>query len=381
MSRIAAVDAFCLERPADALSPRAEHCFLLRLVTEDGLTGWGEGHGSPYVMRAAIEAPVTHASAQGLAHLLLGAEAGDIPALRHRLDRGTQWIGRDGAVAQAIAAAELALWDLAGQRAGQPVAKLLADAPARDVRAYASGKVAATPAATHARLAAERAAGFDAFKIGWPPFGADADADCAYLDAARDAIGARDLMLDAAQAWDAATAAERARRFAAYRLGWIEEPLDRDDLAGQAALRAQRLTPIAAGEGECGLPGLKRLLDHGCVDVLQPDVTRCGLLAALQAARLAQAEGLAVASHSFTTALNVTAHLHLLAALPGALLLEWPVRPLLIWNELFPGAPRVTGGRVAVPDAPGWGLAPDPIALRRWALAEGSARQPGWGGR
>ncbi len=367
-SRVEAVDAYFLERPPDALSTRAEHCFLLRLTTEDGRVGWGEGHGSPYLMRAAVMAPVTHVSAQGLTHILRGADTADVPALRRRLDRGTQWIGRDGAVAQAIAAAELALWDLAGQRTGLPVAQLLSTSPSREVRVYASGKVAATPEATHERLVEDRRAGFDAFKIGWPPFGADQDQDLAFLEAARDAVGSLDLMVDAAQAWDGDTAAARMRRFAPYRLRWIEEPLDRDDLEGQAKLRSAGLVPIAAGEGECGLRGLRALVEQCCVAVLQPDVTRCGLIAAREAARLAHLAGLHVASHSFTTALNVVAHAHLLATLPGEPLVEWPTRQLAIWAELFPNAARPRDGRLEVSERPGWGLIPDPGALLRWEV-------------
>ena len=373
MSRIEAVDAFFLERPADALNPRAEHCFLLRLVTEDGLIGWGEGHGSPFIMRAAVHAPVTHVSAQGLVHILRGADAADIPALRGALDRGTQWIGRDGAVAQAIAAAELALWDLAGRRAGVPVARLLAPHPARQVRAYASGKVGATPELTHARLATEAALGFDAFKIGWPPFGRDEHGDIRFLEAARDAVGPMALMVDAAQAWQPATATARLERFARFRLGWVEEPLDRDDLAGQAALRRLGITPIAAGEGECGLRGLAALITGGCVDVLQPDATRCGLLAAAEAMRRARDAGLHVASHSFTTALNVTAHLHLLAAVGGDGMAEWPRHQLEVWAGLFPDAPACVAGRATLPEGPGWGLSPDPGTLQRLCVAAENA--------
>ena len=368
MSRIETVDACFLERPADTPNDRAEHCFLLRLRTEDGRIGWGEGHGSPYILRAAVNAPVTHVSAQGLVHLLHGADSTDIPALRRRLDAGTQWIGRDGAVAQAIAAAELALWDLAGHRAGLPVAAMLTPHPARDVRCYASGKVAATPQATFDRVAAERRAGFDAFKIGWPPFGASEAGDMAYLAAAREAAGPHDLMVDAAQAWDEPAALARTRRFEPFGLRWMEEPLHRDDLPGQARLRAASRTPIAAGEGECSSRGLIALLEQSCVDVLQPDVTRCGLLAARTAALQARAAGLDVASHSFTTGLNVMAHLHLLASLPGAPLLEWPTRQLSLWAELFPETPAPVGGRLALPDAPGWGVAPDPDVLRRWQV-------------
>ncbi len=366
MSRIEAVDAFFLERPADAANPRAEHCFLVRLTTENGQVGWGEGHGSPAVMVAAVRAPITHASAQGLVHILRGADATDIPGLRHRLDRGTQWIGRDGAVAQAIAAVELALWDLAGKRAGLPVARLLSPQPAWRVRAYASGKVGPTPGATQARLVAEAASGFEAFKIGWPPFGADEAGDLAFLEAARDAVGTRALMVDAAQAWTLDTAVARLERFARFRLGWVEEPLDRDALTDQAALRRLGLVPVAAGEGECGLRGLTALIEGGCVDVLQPDATRCGLLAASEAMRRARQAGLRVASHSFTTALNVTAHVHLLAAQGGeAGLLEWPVRQLGLWAALFPQAPRCEAGWVAVPEGPGWGVSPDAGTLGR----------------
>ena len=133
-----------------------------------------------------------------------------------------------------------------------------------------------TPDRTHARLRAEVEAGFDAFKIGWPPFGTAEDGDCAFLAAARDAVGDRTLLVDAAQAWDLPTATRRLQAFARFQLGWVEEPLDRDDLRGQAALRAGGPVPIAAGEGECGLRGLMALLDGGCVDVLQPDATRAG---------------------------------------------------------------------------------------------------------
>jgi L-rhamnonate dehydratase len=146
----------------------------------------------------------------------------------------------------------------------------------------------------------------------------------------------------------------------------VEEPLDRDDLAGQAALRTGSPVPIAAGEGECGLRGLMALLDSECVDVLQPDATRCGLLAGHAAGRAALGRGLGVASHSFTTGLNVAVHLHLLAALSAPdTFLEWPVGQLLLWAELFPEAPLCEGGRVAVPDTPGWGLQPNLGVLQR----------------
>ncbi|WP_376099153.1 mandelate racemase/muconate lactonizing enzyme family protein [Roseomonas sp. CCTCC AB2023176] len=370
MSRITAVEPHPLRLAPQVPGGRREECFLLRIVTEDGTEGWGEAHGSPWLTRAAIEAPHTHATAQGLRHILLGQAVDDVARLRRLMERGTQWIGRDGVVMQAIAAAELALWDIAARRAGLPVAQLLgARLVGADPRAalpcYASAKVPPTPEETHVRVAAERAAGFTAHKIGWPPFGASLQGDLAFLEAARDAAapGAL-LMVDAAQAFDEPTALARARVFRRFDLAWIEEPLPRDDLAALARLRAASPVPIAAGEGECSAAGLSRVVP--AVDILQPDVTRCGILAALDAAPQAPR----LCSHSYTTLLNVVAHAHALAALPNAWLLEWPTKGVADWAELFPDAPLVEDGHLAVPQGPGWGLRPDPAALRRHRMPD-----------
>ena len=362
MTRIAAVEPHPLRLPAATPLGREEECFLLRIVTEDGTEGWGEAHGSPWLARAVVEAPVTHVTAQGLRHILLGQPVDDVAALRRRMEKGTQWIGRDGVVMLAIAAAELALWDIAGKRADLPVARLLSDAPRGVLPCYASAKVAPTPEGTAARIAAERAAGFTAHKIGWPPFGAALEGDLAFLEAARSAAPGALLMVDAAQAFDEASALGRVAAFERFELAWLEEPLDRDDLAGQARLRAASPLPIAAGEGECSLAGLRRVAP--LVDVLQPDVTRCGVLAAMAAAPLVAR----VCSHSFTTLLNVVAHAHALAAMPNGWMLEWPVKGLADWAVLFPGAPLAHDGQFTVPDAPGWGLRPDPAALDRYRM-------------
>jgi L-rhamnonate dehydratase len=371
-TRIEAVDGFHLTRPGAGAGGRDEHVFLLRIVTEDGLEGWGEAHGHPAIARAVVEAPILHPAAGGLRALLIGQPADNIEALAHRLYRGTFWIGRDGVVMQAIAACELALIDLMGQRARLPVAVMFGGKAGASLPYYASGKVDSTPdkTAAHLRAAGEQG-GARAFKIGWPPFGASPESDLAYLEAARGAIGpdAR-LMVDAAQAFTPEQALSRARAFARFGLSWIEEPLDRDDLAGQAWLTANSPVPIAAGEGECSLRGLTALIDGGCVNILQPDLTRCGWQAARAAAALAATRGIKVASHSFTTELNVMMHAHLLATLPNADLLEWPTQPIAVWQGLFTRGSSLTrkDGALVLPDAPGWGLAPDPAAVARWSV-------------
>ncbi|MBB2173584.1 mandelate racemase/muconate lactonizing enzyme family protein [Gluconacetobacter asukensis] len=341
---------------------RNEECFLLRIVTEDGREGWGEAHGSPYLSRAVVDAPLTHVTCQGLRSILLGQDTTDIPALRRRMEKGTQWIGRDGVVMQTIAAAELALWDLAGQRADLPVSRLLARDARDSMPCYASDKVAATPELTARRIMAERKLGFRAHKLGWPPFGQSEAGDVAFLEAARDVAPDATLMVDAAQAFDEQTALSRARAFARFDLGWIEEPLDRDDLLGQARLKVASPVPIASGEGECGLPGLMRIAP--LVDILQADITRCGILAARDAACHVPR----VCSHSFTTPLNVVMHTHWLAATPNSWFVEWPVSKFAIWEAYFTDVTAHRHGVVTLPDIPGWGIRPDLTALSEFLI-------------
>ncbi|GBR68637.1 mandelate racemase/muconate lactonizing enzyme family protein [Gluconobacter kanchanaburiensis] len=367
MSRIESVEGLAFRLPA-ALTGQArdEECFLLRIVTEDGLTGWGEAHGSPYLSRAVVNAPKTHVTAQGLRGILSGADAKDIRALRRRMEKETQWIGRDGVVMQAIAAAELALWDLAGQRAGLPVSRLLSPEARSSIACYASDKVAATPERTALRIRAEREAGFRAHKLGWPPFGASEESDVAFLEAARTVAPDATLMVDAAQAYTLDEAISRAKAFKPFRLAWIEEPLDRDDLEGQKTLRARSVVPIASGEGECSLIGLRRIAP--LVDILQPDITRCGLIAACDIAPQVPE----VCSHSFTTPLNIAMHAHWLAAMPNALFLEWPMSKAALWSPYFLGALAPEDGQVGLPQTPGWGIRPDLDALAPFIMpAEG----------
>lgn len=354
MSRIEAVAAYAIRLPLHLSNGlRTEECFLLRIITEDGLEGWGEAHGSPYLSRAVVNAPVTHVTAQGLRGLLVGQDSTDVTGLRRRMEQGTQWIGRDGVVMQAIAAAELALWDLVGRRASVPTAHLFSQTVRAQMPCYASDKVAATPELTAQRIVREQAAGFGAHKIGWPPFGKSEEGDIRFLEAVRAVAPDSTIMVDAAQAFDEETAKARVLAFRRFDLAWIEEPMERDDLAGQERLKAMSPVPIASGEGECGLPGLMRVVPF--IDVLQADITRCGILAAREAARHVPR----VCSHSFTTPLNVAMHAHWLAATPNSWLVEWPISKIGIWDPFFTGDTQPQYGMLQLPDQPGWGVVPD----------------------
>lgn len=373
--RIAGVEAFALERdaPQDLASGREELC-LIRVVTECGRSGWGEAHSSASVVRAVIDAPKINPRAQGLAVLLKGEVIDDPRRLWRLMYDGTSWFGRDGAALHAMAGVDLALWDLLAQEKGAPIWRCLRgvsdyDQPAMPMPAYASGKAASTPRATAERLKFDLLAGFRDVKIGGAPFGEDLENDLACLEVARAVIGYRArLMVDVAQIWDPETTLARAQAFRPFELAWIEEPLDRDDLEGQARLTGSRV-PIAAGKAEATLPAFERLLNTEGVDVLHVNVSRTGFTMGVAVALEASRRGVLVATHSQTAAFNLQASLHFLNAIPNALTLEYPRLQLAIWGDLAAPPGLNAAGLVPPPAAPGLGLVPNQAVMRHFEMA------------
>ena len=177
-------------------------------------------------------------------------------------------------------------------------------------------------------------------------------------------------MLDVGLIWDAKTTLQRARLFEPYRLAWIEEPLPPDDLAGYARIAAGTDTKIAAGEEECTLAGFTRLLDQGQIDVVQVDLTRCGLTQAMKIAALAEQRGRPVINHNFTTDINVAASLHFLASVPNAFIMEYCVEPSEISRSLARNPIAIVDGHAAVPEEPGLGVEPDPAIIEKYLVRD-----------
>ncbi|MDH3771486.1 MAG: mandelate racemase/muconate lactonizing enzyme family protein, partial [Nitrospirota bacterium] len=301
--------------------------------------------------------------------LLLGEDPLEIGRLWRKMYEGTLYYGREGAVIQAMAGIDLALVDTNGNALGQPVYKLLGGGFRKEVRVYASNMFQFTAEATADRAKQAQDEGFTAIKFGWEPFGQDPKTDCAYLDAIRAAIGDdMDVMLDVGLIWDAKITLQRARLFEPYRLAWIEEPLHPDDLAGYAAVAAGTDTKIAAGEEECTVAGFTRLMDQGKIDVVQIDLTRCGLTQAMKIAALAEARGRPVINHNFTTDINVAASLHFLASVPNAFIMEYCVEPSEISRALAKDPIPITDGHAHVPEEPGLGVEPDPAIIEKYLV-------------
>jgi len=368
--KITEVEALYLRLPEiQARTDSSQDALIVKVSTDAGITGWGEVDGCPYVTRAIIEAPMSHTLVTGLRALLIGEDPLETARLWRKMYQGTLYYGREGAVIQTMAGIDLALWDIKGKALQQPVYKLLGGGFRKQVRVYASNMFQFTAEATAGRARKARDEGFTAVKFGWEPFGRDPKTDCAYLEAIRNAVGGEvDVMLDVGLIWDAKTTLQRARLFEPYNLAWIEEPLHPDDLQGYARVAAGTDVKIAAGEEECTVAGFTRLMDLGRIDVVQVDLTRCGLSQAIKIAALAEQRGLPVVNHNFTTDINVAASLHFLASVPNAFIMEYCVEPSEISRSLARNPIPIEDGHAAVPEEPGLGVEPDPAMIEKYLV-------------
>jgi L-alanine-DL-glutamate epimerase-like enolase superfamily enzyme len=274
---------------------------------------------------------------------------------------------------------DLALWDLAGKITGQPCWKLLGGLGDR-VRAYASTGTARPPAALAETARALRDRGFQAMKIRLRP--ADWQEGVRAVEAARAAVGPEFVLMvdcnqgwrmpwDTAPPWTFKDALEVARRLEPFNVFWLEEPLDRGDYEGMAALRQATPLRIAGGEMTRELHELRTLIERRCLDVLQPDAALAGGITGLR--RLGQtalAHGLVFSPHTWTNGMGLTANAHLVAGCTGTPFLEFPYDPPE-WDlnrRDFPmQAPLEVDeeGWIHLSDRPGMGYEPDEEKLER----------------
>lgn len=368
--KITNVEALYLRLPAiERRSDSSQDALVVRISTDAGITGWGEVDSCPLVAKAVIEAPFSHTRTTGLRDLLIGEDPTDITRLWDLMYESTLYCGREGAVIHAMAGVDLALWDIKGKALQQPVYQLLGGAHRDSIRVYASNMFQFTPEATADRARKAIDQGFTAVKFGWEPFGKNPETDVKFLSSIRNAIGdENDLILDVGLVWDAKTAIRRAKIFEPFKLIWIEEPLHPDDFRGYARLTASVDTPIAAGEEECTLAGFTRLMDVGRIDVVQIDMTRCGLSQAMKIAAGAEQRGLPCVNHNFTTDINTAASLHFLAAIRRAFLMEYCVEPSEISRSLARNPIQITGGIAEVPQEPGLGVEPNMDIIEKYLV-------------
>lgn len=349
-------------------------CFV-RVTAEDGAVGWGQT--STY--NADITAQVFH---RQIVPWALGADGDDIAGLVGLIERREHKYPGSYRT-RAIAGLDTALWDLAGRRAGKPVASLIGGAPGK-VRAYASSmKRDITPkdeAERLLRLCAEQ--GFTAAK--WR-IGAECGEDIdewpgrteEIIPVVARALGEGvDKLVDANSGFSVPRAIEVGRMLQDNGVGHYEEPVPYWDLDATREVTAALEVDVTGGEQDWDMATWKRMIDMRAVDVIQPDVMYMGGMSrTMDVARLAAAAGLPCTPHAANLSLVTICTMHLMAAIPNAgkyLELSIEGDDYYPWQrDLFLGRPfEVVDGHVTVTDAPGWGVEVSPAWLDRSSYAE-----------
>lgn len=340
--------------------PMTEVAMLFaELTTEAGLGGVGFS----YSKRAG--GPGQFAHAREIAPVLLGEDPSDIAKIWEKLAWAGASVGRGGLAVQAIAAFDVALWDLKAKRAGLPLAKLLG-AHRDSVRCYnTSGGFLHSPIEEVLERAGEsvaRGIGGIKIKVGHP----DHAVDLARVTAVREKIGdGVPLMVDANQQWDRAAARRMCRALEPLGLGWIEEPLDAHDFEGHARLAATFDTPIATGEMLASAAEHSALIEAGGADIVQPDAPRVGgITQFLKVLAQADARHLDLAPH-----FAMEIHIHLAAAYPRE---PW-VEHFEWLDPLFDEHLAIEGGRMHLSARPGLGVTISEQA-RAWTVDQAEFR-------
>lgn len=351
---------------AQGYDPEEDLHTLVSVHTDDGRVGWGSVFTSGSLVEASLR----------LLRPYLVGEPVEPERVSEKMLQSTFWQGRGGSVTHTISGIDIALWDLFGQATGQPVGRLLGGRYRDKIRPYAS-ILFAEPPVLRQRLEEVLARGFKAVKIGWSGFGrVSRGYDEVLVRTARETVGpAVDLLIDAGgseQYWPHGYkwALETSKMLADFGVGWFEEALPPDDIEGFRRLRDASPVPIATGEVLTRRQSFRPWLEQGAVDVIQPDVTKCGGLSeGRRVAWMAQEHNILMVTHGWNTALGLAADLQLASAMPVAKYVEY-ITPSPYIDELSGGAFALDDdGFLAIPDVPGIGVTPDPEALARFTDA------------
>jgi L-rhamnonate dehydratase len=337
---------------------------IVEVFTDDGLVGLGNAALAPEVAKKTIDVY--------LKPLLLAQDPWDTEFLWQHMYRKTMAFGRKGIGMVAISALDIALWDILGQAAKQPVYRLLGGRTKPRIPVYASRLYAAE----HNQLAAEaqryKEQGYRAMKLrfGWGPAdgAAGMQRNVALVRTVREVVGDEvDLMADAYMGWTLDYAKRMLPLLEPFHLRWLEEPVIPDDVHGYAELKRMARIPIAGGEHEFTLYGFRDLLEARAVDYIQFDTNRVGgITQARKISALAEAYSIPVIPHG-----GQMHNYHIVMASLNCPMAEYfPMVDVEVGNELFwylfDGEPKARDGFIDLNDSvPGLGL-----RLRTQALEE-----------
>ena len=345
-----------LELPQASMGTFTFHGWLVvEVFSDDGVVGIGNAALAPQLTKQAIDLY--------LKPLLIGQNPWDIEFLWQHMYRKTLAFGRKGIGMVAISAVDIALWDLLGKAAKQPVFRLLGGRTKPRIPVYASRLYATELGELAAEAKRYKNDGFKAMKLrfGWGPVdgAAGMQRNVDLVRTVRETVGNDvDVMADAYMGWTLDYAKRMLPLLEPFQLRWLEEPVIPDDIQGYAELKSYGRIPIAGGEHEFTLFGFRDLLQARALDYIQFDTNRVGgITQARKIAALAEAHGIPVIPHA-----GQMHNYHVVMASLNSPMAEYfPMVDVEVGNELFwylfGGEPTAKEGCIDLADdVPGFGL-------------------------
>ncbi|HJO60433.1 MAG TPA: mandelate racemase/muconate lactonizing enzyme family protein [SAR202 cluster bacterium] len=343
---------------------------LVKITTDDGIVGWGEGCGGP---SAAVVEDI-------LAPLIIGENP--INRLKlwqkmfHSLYNANLAVGYGGS---AISAIDTALWDITGKILGLPIYDLLGGQIRNSVPVYATG-LYYTEGEMPTRLLAEARGYVESGFIGMKTKigGLKIEDDVKRVKAIRDEIGPDiKLMVDANQAYNASSAIRIGQKLAHLDLVWFEEPVNAQDIDGYLSVKSSLPMAIAGGENLRTRYEFQQFLSRRAYDIVQPDIINVGGISEMRnVAMTANTMGIQVNPHVWGSPIMIAASLHVASTLPPCppsgnpepfvqeTVMEYDRTPSAIRDDISPETFVLTNGRLEVPTGPGLGITVDEKAVR-----------------
>ena len=334
---------------------------LIKVTTDQGVTGLGEGVGDALMIKSIIEGKI--------GALAIGLDPMSIESIRKNLIDSQVYFERKGSAICAASGIEMACWDIMGKVLKVPVYQLLGGLYRDQLETYVSDVYwEKDPSSMAENLDRILKKGHKTIKahVGCEP----PQTEEKRIEALRVAAGNETgLMIDLNGGYTPREAAVAERLWNKFDLFWLEEPLNPNQVDALADFRSRSKMTIAAGENEFRLHGFKQLFDLRAVDVAMPDIGRVG---GLQEARnicvLAESYGIPVSPHNFSSGVLLAATIHLMAATPNTWLLELDSSNNAVYEELLIEPLEVSGGFVQVPHHPGLGLELTDDTIRKYGI-------------
>ena len=345
---------------------------IVKVTSDTGHIGWGEGYGPAKVIRAGIN---------HLSQFIIGLNPLETETIWSTMYRRTLDYARRGILVSAISAIDVALWDLKGKILEQPVHLLLGGKKRDSVIPYASGMYFTNEGKLCDKLTDEARLyvdlGFKAVKM---KVGLSIEEDIEHVNIVRKAIGPNiDLMIDANHAYNLREAVHLAKAIEPCNIYWFEEPISPEYYEQYAELRTKTTIPIAGGECEYLRFGVQTLMQSKSVDIIQPDICATGgITETKRIATIASVYGVEVVPHTWGTGIAISAALHFLCnldVLPGRLraplnYIEYDRSENGLREELTSSEMVIENGEIKISDKPGLGFELNEVALLKYTLKE-----------